>query len=171
MIYRGKQSGCMQYGWLLIFWKNNEENPSPGNIVPSCTHTHTRRERGGGGVSTPPKHIFNTNHIIKHMDMKQTWLTHRYMLSLTYYIRTHTRTRTCCCLASPSASVSEEVLKHQMLCCYDSSLWILPPPLWFWLLHYGICLISLACVMSCTQGGVKKCPSLLLIICLDSCDG
>jgi len=72
--------------------------------------------------------------------------------------------------AFPSACVGVDVLKHQMLRCYDSSLWILQPLLCSWLLHYGICLISLAGVICCTRGGVKKCSSLLLIICYDSCD-
>lgn len=46
-----------------------------------------------------------------------------------------------------------EVLRRQMLRRYDSSLWILQPRLCSWLLHYGICLISLARVICCTRGG------------------
>ena len=81
--------------------------------------------------------------------------THTHIHTHTY---THSHRFTNACGSEFQCAWVGGELKHQMLSCHDSRLWILPAAQCSWLLHYGICLISCACVMCCTQGGVGATP-------------
>lgn len=170
MIYGGNNQAACNMADCLFYGKIMRK--TQGNTVPSCKLTHMlgsvmlcmhacvkfERARAHFLLEYKSKYVKKkvTHSDSAHQDLKNP--------------DTHTHTHAPALLLGIPSARRGEVLKHQMLCCYDSSLWILKPRLCSWLLHYGICLISLACVICCTQGGVKKCPSLLLIIWLDSCD-